>query len=93
MTGGEQWVFDMLDARAAGEFLKAVAALVEAHPHPLGASMKLSVSLASGETVGPVAVDPTNLADLGFFAARRAAGPIGEPAKPGRHLRLVGEAS
>ncbi|MCX4697016.1 hypothetical protein [Streptomyces sp. NBC_01373] len=93
MSGGEQWVFDMLDERAANAFLKAVADLVAAHPHPLGASMRLSVSLASGETVGSVPVDPTNLADLGFYATRRAAGPIVEPPPPGRHLRLVGEAS
>ena len=92
--GGEQWVFDMLDARAAGEFLTAVAALVAAHPHPLGAGLRLSVSVIDGETVGFVDVDATNLADLGFAATRRAAGPIVESVKPGvRHLRLVGEAS
>ncbi|QQM45161.1 hypothetical protein [Streptomyces liliifuscus] len=93
MTGDESWILHQLDARAAAEFLAAVAGLVEAYPHPLGASLRLTVQLANGDIAGSVAVDPTNLADLGFHAARRAAGPVesGPPPRlaPVRHLRPV----
>jgi hypothetical protein len=92
VTGDEAWILHQLDARTASDFLAAVAALVEAHPHPLGASLLLTVQSATGDTVGSVAIDPTNLADLGFHAARRAAGPVDTaPPRlaPVRHLRPV----
>lgn len=93
MTGDEEWILHQLDARAATEFLSAVAGLVAAHPHPLGASLRLTVYLANGDIAGSVAVDPTNLADLGFHAARRAACPVdtGPPPRlaPVRRLRSV----
>lgn len=89
MTGDEAWILHQLDARAATEFLSAVAALVEAHPHPLGASLRLTVTaVGGGEQLGQVDVDVTNLWDLGGLADRRAAQTF-EPASRPPRLQLV----
>lgn len=89
MTADETWILHQLDARAAAEFLSAVAGLVEAHPHPLGASLRLTVTAVdSGEQLGQVDVDVTNLWDLGRFADRRAAASF-EPAPQAPRLQLL----
>ncbi|MGW5582852.1 hypothetical protein [Streptomyces sp. NPDC003857] len=84
----------MLANRAGVGFLRDLASLVEAHPHPNGPALRVSVTvIASGEQLGEVDVDTTNLWDIGNLAARRAASPI-EAETPARRLRVIrGEAS
>jgi hypothetical protein len=79
----------MLAGSATAAFAAGVGRLVAAHPHPHGARLRVTVTVAdSGEQLGQVDVDVTNLWDLGRFADRRAVQTF-EPVPQPRRLRLV----
>ncbi|WP_055563640.1 hypothetical protein [Streptomyces atriruber] len=85
----ERMVQRMLDGRAASAFVKGVARMVEACPHPRGRTLRVTVTAVDGgEEFGAVEVDVTNLWELGMRAGWRADNP--PPAlKRLRHLRVV----
>ncbi|MEZ7005696.1 hypothetical protein [Streptomyces sp. AD55] len=77
-------------------FLRGLTDLTRRLPSPAGPALRVTVTvIGTGEELGSVDIDSTNLGDLGSFATRRAATfqpnsnptPVGKPA-----LHLVGGA-
>ncbi|HEX5567111.1 MAG TPA: hypothetical protein VFY14_09350 [Streptomyces sp.] len=84
-------------ARRAGlMFLRGLTDMTRQLPSPTGVALRITVTVIdSGEDLGSVDVDSTNLDDLGRLASRRAATfhrkPAPDPAPTGKPaLRLVG---
>lgn len=89
-------IHQVIARRTGLVFLRGLTDLTRRLPSPAGPALRVTVTvLGSGEELGSVDVDATNLDDLGHFASRRAAtfrpkstpvpAPAGKPA-----LYLVG---
>jgi hypothetical protein len=62
----------MLVRRAANQFIGSVTGLTAALPHPDGASIRATLTdITTGQTLGHVDTDVTNLGDLARHADRR----------------------
>lgn len=90
----------MLARRAGLMFLRGLTDMTRQLPSPAGTALRVTVTVIdSGEDLGSVDVDSTNLDDLGRLASRRAAtflrkpalAAVPSPAPSGRPvLRVVG---
>lgn len=85
----DEFALHFLAGSATAAFVAGVGRLVAAHPHPHGTRLRVTVTVVdSGEQLGQVDVDVTNLWDLGRFADRRAAASF-EPAPQVPRLQLL----
>lgn len=63
---------NMLARRAGLYFLRGLNDITRNHPHPCGATLRVTVTvIKTGEDLGSVDVDSTNANDIGYLASRR----------------------
>lgn len=69
-------VRQQLAQREARHFTRAVTELIAAHPHPHGPTVRILLTdTTTGQALGQVDIDVTNLWSLAWYASYRATTP------------------